>query len=140
MERDQKAGLLRRVPLFGDCGKRDLGRIGRLVDEVTMPAGRVLMEQGRSGDEFFVIVEGRVRVERDGRPLATLGPGDFLGEISLIDHRPRNATATCETECRLLVLGHREFHTLLADEPRIAVAVMRSLAQRLRSLEPAPAG
>lgn len=136
MESDRKLELLRGVPLFGDCPKRDLSRIARLVDEMTLPAGRMLMQQGRSGNEFFVIVEGTVRVERSGRRIDTLGPGDFLGEIALIDHRPRTASAFCETDCRLLVLAHREFHTLLADEPRIALAVMRSLAERLRALVP----
>jgi CRP-like cAMP-binding protein len=83
-----------------------------------------------------VIVEGTVRVERDGKVIDNLGPGDFLGEIALVDHRPRTATATCETPCRVVVIGHREFHTLLMDEPGIAEAVMRSLAERLRKLDP----
>jgi CRP/FNR family cyclic AMP-dependent transcriptional regulator len=133
---DKKAELLRRVPLFADCSRVDLTKIERLVDEMEMPAGHVLMQQGRAGDEFFVIVEGKVRVDRDGMRIDTLGPGDFLGEISLVDHRPRTATAVCETPCRVLVLGHREFHTLMADEPRISQAVMRSLAERLRKFEP----
>jgi len=136
MENQTKQALLRGVPLFADCAKVDLTKIERLVDEMELPAGHVLMEQGRAGSEFFVIVEGKVRVDRDGMRIDTLGPGDFLGEISLVDHRPRTATAVCETACRVLVLGHREFHTLMADEPSIAQAVMRSLADRLRKLEP----
>jgi len=136
MEKDHKLELLRAVPLFSACGKGSLARIARLVDEVDLPAGHVLTQQGRVGDEFFIIVAGTVRVDRDGRRIDTLGPGDFLGEISLIDHRPRTATATCETPCRVLVLAHREFHTLLADSPGIASAVLTSLAERLRGLEP----
>jgi CRP-like cAMP-binding protein len=131
-----KTDLLRRVPLFADCPKRDLKKIERLVEDMELPAGHVLTQQGRAGDEFFVIVDGKVRVDRDGMRIDTLGPGDYLGEISLVDHRPRTATAVCETPCRVLVLGHREFHTLLADEPGIAQSVMRSLAERLRKFEP----
>jgi CRP/FNR family transcriptional regulator, cyclic AMP receptor protein len=136
MEKDQKLRLLRGVPLFANCSKASLGQIARLADEVELPAGRVLTQQGRIGNEFFVIVEGKVRVERDGRRIQTEGPGDFLGEIALIDHRPRTATATCETPCRLLVLAHREFHALLAVSPAISNAVLKALAQRLRGLEP----
>lgn len=136
MERDQKLQLLKGVPLFANCSKTSLGQIARLVDEVQLPAGRVLMQQGRVGNEFFVIVEGKVRIERDGRRIDTEGPGDFLGEIALVDHRPRTATAICETPCRFLVLAHREFHTLLADSPPIANAVLKALAERLRNLEP----
>jgi CRP/FNR family cyclic AMP-dependent transcriptional regulator len=136
VEKDQKLRFLKDVPLFANCSKQSLGQIARLVDEVQLPAGHVLMQQGRIGDEFFVIVDGKVRVERDGRRIDVLGPGDFLGEIALVDHRPRTATAVCETPCHLLVLGHREFHTLLADSPAIASAVLKSLAERLRGLEP----
>lgn len=136
MEKDRKLEGLSRVPLFSACSKTNIARIARLVDEIDLPAGRALTQQGRVGDEFFIIVDGTVRVERDGRRIDTLGPGDFLGEISLIDHRPRTATATCETPCRVLVLAHREFHTLLADAPGIATAVLKSLAERLRALEP----
>lgn len=136
MEKDQKLDFLRGVPLFAGCTKGNLSRISRLVDEVDLPAGRELIRQDRIGNEFFVIVKGTVEVFRDGRLIDTLGPGDFLGEIALIDHRPRTATAVCKTDCTLLVLAHREFHTLLEDSPGIATAVMRSLAERLRALEP----
>jgi CRP/FNR family cyclic AMP-dependent transcriptional regulator len=136
MEKDQKLQLLRAVPLFANCSKSSLGQIARLVDEVSLPAGRVLMREGRLGDEFFVIVEGKVRIERGGRRVEVEGPGDFLGEIALVDHRPRTATAICDTPCRLLVLGHREFHTLMAQSPAISSAVLKALAERLRNLEP----
>ena len=136
MERDQKLQLLRAVPLFSNCSKASLAQIARLTDEVSLPAGRVLMQQGRLGNEFFVIIAGKVRIERDGRLIDTEGPGDFLGEIALIDHRPRTATAICQTPCRLLVLAHREFHTLLAGSPAISNAVLKALAERLRNLEP----
>jgi CRP-like cAMP-binding protein len=133
---DGKVELLRNVPLFSELNKRDLGELSALVDEVRVPAGRVLCEQGRGGEEFFVIVEGSVRVERDGRELAVLGPGQFLGEISLIDEGPRTATATTTTEGRVLVVGHREFHSLMDRYPSIETCVLRSLAKRIRQLDP----
>lgn len=136
MEKDQKLQLLRAVPLFANCSKASLVQIARLADEVDLPAGRVLTQQGRVGNEFFVIVEGKVRIERDGRRIDTEGPGDFLGEIALVDHRPRTATAICETPCRLLVVAHREFHALLAESPAISNAILKALAERLRNLEP----
>jgi len=138
MESDHKLQLLRAVPLFAGCSKGDLSRIEQLVEEMDLPAGHVLTEQGRVGNEFFVIVDGTVRIERDGQRIDTMGPGGFLGEIALVDHRPRTATATCETACHVLVLGHREFHTLMLDQPSIAAAVLRSLGERLRNLQPEP--
>jgi CRP/FNR family cyclic AMP-dependent transcriptional regulator len=133
---DRKLELLRDVPLFSDLSSRDLNELGALVDEVEVPAGKVLCQEGDRGEEFFVIVDGSVRVERGGREVATLGPGQFLGEISLIDEGPRAATATATTGGRLLVIGHREFHSLLDRYPSIETCVLRSLAKRVRQLDP----
>jgi CRP-like cAMP-binding protein len=133
---DQKIELLRRVPLFARFGKHDLEQVSRLVDEVDVPAGRELLHQGEFGHEFFVISEGSVRVERDGKALRTLGPGDFLGEIALLDGGVRSATATADGPCRLLVLGHREFHSLLEQFPSVRTAVLEGLAARVRQLQP----
>src|SRR5438128_5417719 len=94
------------------------------------------MRQGQSGQECFLIVKGRVRIERDGRLINTLGPGDFLGEISLVDGKPRMATATAEEPSQLLVLAHREFHELLDRNPGVQKQVMMALAERVRRLEP----
>ena len=109
MKDDKKLKLIGSVPIFSRLRGRDLERVGQLVEEVDVPAGRVLMRQGESGLEFFLIVDGKVRVERDGRLLKMRGDGEFVGEIALIDEGPRSATVTCETACRLLVLAHREF-------------------------------
>jgi CRP/FNR family cyclic AMP-dependent transcriptional regulator len=133
---DQKLELLRKVPLFSELNSRDLAELGALVDEVDVPAGKVLCQQGRPGEEFFVIVDGNVQVERDGRELAVLGPGQFLGEVALIDEGPRTATATTTTNGRLLVIGHREFHGLMDQYPSIETCVLRSLARRVRQLDP----
>jgi CRP/FNR family cyclic AMP-dependent transcriptional regulator len=133
---DRKLELLRQVPLFSDLNSRDLAELGALVDEVDVPAGKVLCHEGRQGEEFFVIVDGVVRVEREGRQLAQLGPGQFLGEVALIDEGPRTATATTTTNGRLLVIGHREFHSLMDRYPSIETCVLRSLAKRVRQLDP----
>ena len=132
---DAKLELLRRVPLFAGLGRKELEEVGALVDEVDLPAGQVLTTEGRYGSEFFVIVSGTARVERDGVHVRTLHDGDFLGEIALIDGRPRSATVTLESPARLLVLGHREFDSLLDRFPNIQRAVLQALAQRVRRTE-----
>jgi CRP/FNR family cyclic AMP-dependent transcriptional regulator len=134
---ERKIDLLRRVPLFARLRDSDLGEVERLTDEVDVPADTALTREGRIGHEFFVILSGRVRVERDGKIINSLGPGDFLGEISLIDGRPRSATVTTEEPTRLLVLAHREFRSLLDNYPGIREPVMQALAERLREADPA---
>ena len=114
----------------------ELEAVGRLCEEVEVPAGRELMHEEGFGSEFFLILEGRIRIHRAGATLRTMGPGDFLGEIALIDHGRRSASGTCETDCRLLVLGHREFHSLLDEQPDIRVHVLEALARRVRQLTP----
>ncbi len=134
--RDKKLELLAGVPLFAKLNRRGLERLGQLADQIDLPAGKVLTRQGERGEEFFVIVDGRVRVERDGKLLAVLGSAEFIGEIALIDEGPRTATATCETDCRLILLGHREFHSLLREQPEIELTILRTLAERVRRLDP----
>jgi CRP/FNR family transcriptional regulator, cyclic AMP receptor protein len=133
---DQKLELLRRTPLLAGLSRHDIEEVGRLADEVDVPAGKVLMKQGDPGQEFYVIVDGAVRIERDGRLLNTLGPGDFFGDMALVVERPRTATATVDRDSQLLVLGHREFHSLMDRFPSIRMSVLESIALRLRDLEP----
>ena len=133
---DQKLELLKAVPLFSDLDRRNLAEIERLADEIDVSAGTKLMEEGHSGHEFFVIIDGRVAIDRAGRWVAALGPGDYFGEIALVDGGPRTATATAETDSRLLVLAHREFNTLMADIPAVRECVLRSLARRVRAIDP----
>jgi CRP/FNR family cyclic AMP-dependent transcriptional regulator len=133
--RDAKIELLQGVPLFSACSKRDLTRIASLVDEIDWPEGRVLMRQGDSGNQCFIIAEGEVKATVRGRRGVTLGPGAVLGEMALIDHGPRSATVTAETDLHLLVLGSREFFSLLDDVPGVGQRIMRSLAERVRAAE-----
>lgn len=133
---DQKLTLLSKVPLFADLGERDLTEVGRLADEVTVPAGKVLAEEGTGGHEFFVIVEGTVAITKGSKHLADLGPGEFFGELAMIGHVPRMATATASTPATLLVVAHREFTTLLSEQPGIRDKVMVAVARRLSELAP----
>jgi CRP/FNR family cyclic AMP-dependent transcriptional regulator len=132
---DEKLRLLKQTPLLASLNQHDLEEVGRLADEVDAKAGKVLMRKGELGSEFFMIADGTVKVERDGRVIATLGPGDFFGDIALVVERPRTATATVETDSRLLVVGHREFHSLMDRFPSIRISVLESIAIRLAELE-----
>ena len=133
---DEKLELLKRTPLLAGLGRKDLEEVGRLADEVDLKADHVLMREGDVGREFFVIVEGQVRIDKGGRSIRTMGPGEFVGDIALVTERPRTATATTVTPCRLLVLGHREFHQLMDQYSSIRLSVLESMAIRLRDLEP----
>ena len=132
---DVKLDLLRTVPLFADLGRKDLEEVGRLADTVDLPAGKVLMREGQSGAEMFVIASGSVVVERDGKEIARLAQGDVVGEGALLSEGPRTATVTTAEPSTMFVLGHREFHTLLADSAEVRRCVFDELARRLRTAE-----
>lgn len=133
---DEKLDLLKRVPLLGGLGKRELEEVGRLAEEVDLPAGRVLMREGDTGREFYVLVTGGVSIERGGAPLKSMGPGDFFGEIALLAEGPRTATATTTAPSKVLVLAHREFHSLMDRFPAVRTCVLEALAKRLRQHAP----
>jgi CRP-like cAMP-binding protein len=133
---DQKQAMLAKVPLFAGFSKQDLNELATQCDEVDVRAGYVLAEEGRSGQQFFVIVEGQVEIGRAGQHLRTLGPGGFFGEIALLGNRPCTATATAATPCRLVVLSHPQFHVLLHDHAAIMEAVLEAVADRLATLQP----
>jgi CRP/FNR family cyclic AMP-dependent transcriptional regulator len=133
---DPKLELIAAVPLFAGFNRREIEAVGRLMDEIDVKAGRVLMREGASGREFFIVVSGGVRVERNGRKVNELGTGDFLGEIALIDGGPRTATAIATEPCRLLVLGVGSFRTLVSKYPTVQGKIMKALAERLREAQP----
>lgn len=136
MARDQKLDLLRRIPLFSALSRRGVERLSMLAEEVDAAPGKVLMRQGEDGGDLMVIVRGRVAIDRDGSRLNTMGPGDFFGEISLVVGGPRTATATAEEPTTLLVVNHRDFHSMVEEFPDIAVQLLNTLAHRVRNLEP----
>lgn len=134
---DPKLELLRSVPALRTHSDRELARVAPLVDEVRFRAGDVLMQEGRPGDEVFVIVAGTASVTLRGERVAALGPGDFAGEMALLDHSPRSATVTAATDVTALVLGPQDFGALL-DRPAVGRRIAMELAARLRRAEQAP--
>jgi putative iron-dependent peroxidase len=128
----RKLALLSGVPLFRNLDAPHLYRLAEFTTDAHAADGEVLMRQGERGDEFFVVLSGNVVIEREGQRLARLGPGDFLGEIALIDGRARTATATADGEAELLVLDHRHFDALLDEFPGIGRQVARTLVDRIR--------
>jgi CRP/FNR family transcriptional regulator, cyclic AMP receptor protein len=128
---DAKVQALKSVPLFEDLSRKELIQLERICEDLEVEPGRLLCKEGQTGQEFFVIVDGKVQVTRKGRRLSTLGRGDFLGEIALVTELPRTATVTAETPVRLFVLTRREFHALLDQNPKVERKVLRALARRL---------
>jgi CRP-like cAMP-binding protein len=131
---DAKIEALRRAPLFADLSSKELTEVARLADDAEVPAGTVLCREGETGQEFFVVVDGEAEFTRGGRVLAIDGQVDFFGEISMVEHVPRLATVTAKTDMRFFVLAHREFHTLMDDNPQIERKVLRALARRLMAV------
>jgi CRP/FNR family transcriptional regulator, cyclic AMP receptor protein len=123
------------VSLFNGCSKKELDKIARAGDEITMTPGTVIVDQGQTGREAFVVLKGEVVVKRGGRKMANLGPGSVVGELSLLDHGPRTATVICETECELLVIDQRHFRGVLEEVPTLSVKLLSSLAGRIRDLD-----
>jgi CRP-like cAMP-binding protein len=114
---------------------KDLEKIAKAGDEVAMPAGTTIVDQGQTGREAFVVLEGSVIVKRNGKKVATLGAGTVVGELSLLDHGPRTATVICETDCKLLLLSQRHFMAVVDEVPALSHKLMASLAGRIRDLD-----
>jgi len=131
LRKDAKIELLKNVPLFERCSKRELREIATLADELHLPAGRNLAKEGATGKEFVVLVEGEADVRRRGRRINTLHSGDFLGEIALITGAPRTATVTTTSGSRILVITSSSFRRLLREMPSIQQKVLEALAARI---------
>lgn len=129
---DAKADLLQKVPLFAECSKGELRKLAAIADEIDLREGTVLTREGRSAHEFFVIIEGSVRVTKGARKLADLGPGDWLGEIALLTKAPRTATATATSPVDALVIVDRDFRRVVAEIPSIAMKMLSCVAERLQ--------
>jgi CRP/FNR family transcriptional regulator, cyclic AMP receptor protein len=129
--KNAKIEHIRGVPLFSRCSKKELAEVAKLADEIDFGPGKELTREGASAREFFVLIEGEAEVKRKGRKVATMGPGDFFGEIALIAHSPRTATVTTTTSVELLVITAQSFRTLLDHQPPIAAKVLAALAERL---------
>jgi CRP-like cAMP-binding protein len=129
--KDDKLDHLAQVRLFSACNRKELGLIGKASDEINVPAGKVLCEQGKPGFEFYLILDGEATVKRNGKKIASLGPGGYFGELALLTRLPRNSTVEATTPMELLVLGQREFSGLLDEVPGMAHKLLSSMAERL---------
>jgi CRP/FNR family transcriptional regulator, cyclic AMP receptor protein len=134
LTRDRKTDLLSTARLFDGVDAEGMDRIAAVAIEVEFPAGQVINRQGDIGTGFFVIVSGGVRVVRDGAEVAALGPGDFFGELSVLDGRPRIAQVVAAEPTTCLAIATWDFEAVLLAEPRVALAILRGLAGRLREL------
>ena len=126
---------LARVPLFSDCSMSELEQLARRTTDITIEAGQAVLLEGRAGFEFFVIVAGKASVTRRGKRIAELRPGDFFGELALLDNAPRDATVTALTPMEVIVLTRAEFNAALAEAPRMTRKLMTGMAHRLRQLD-----
>lgn len=135
MRQDAKVERLAAIPLFADAGRKQLGNIAELCTEVDVQAGDVLCREGGPGHEFFVLEDGTAAATVRGEQVATFGPGDFFGELALLDGSgPRTATVTVQTPAKVLVLTAAEFHRLLESEPMVAVRLLPAIGRRLRAV------
>jgi CRP/FNR family transcriptional regulator, cyclic AMP receptor protein len=126
---------LAEVPLFEGLSKQQLRRISSLMTRIERPAGQVLTREGEHGSEFFIVLEGEVEVRQADRVIATRQPGDYVGEIALLDKRPRTASVVATTPVSVEVLSRREFVSLLAEAPELSEQIMATMARRLAELE-----
>ncbi len=126
---------LQQIWLFSTCTKSQLRLLHRHLEEVPIAAGRVLCEEGEVGREFFVIAQGQAIVRRKGRKVATLGPGNYFGELALLDRQPRSATVVADSDVLVLVLDQRAFNGLLETIPGFAHRLLVAMAARLRAAD-----
>jgi CRP-like cAMP-binding protein len=135
MARNSTVDRLQDVALFSSCAERELTQIARASDEVSVDDGKEIVTEGTAGHEFYMIIDGTASVTRGGVLVAELGPGQYFGEMSLLDGAPRNATVTATTPTTLLVLGQREFAAVLDSSPGVARKLLQHLAARLRDAD-----
>ena len=131
LRKDAKVDLLRGIPLFANCSKRDLSSVSAIADEIDLSEGKELTRQGKPGREFFVLVDGTADVVKNNRKISTLKAGDFFGEIALVSDAPRTATVRASSPVRALVITERNFKRLLDEQPEIERKVLTALAERV---------
>lgn len=135
ISQDDKIDRLEDVALLAGCSRRQLRAIARISEVIEVPAATVLARAGAPGDEFFLILDGSARVEVSPRKRSRLEPGQYFGEMSLLDGGPRSASVTAETPLRLLVIKRRDFTTLLREAPELTQNLLATLSQRVRQAE-----
>jgi len=123
---------LRKVTFFSACSRKDLRKVAKSSEDRRVAAGTTIVKEGENGSEFFVILDGTVSVSRQGRKLATLGPGSGFGELALLVDAPRNATVVADTDVGLVVVRQRQFARLLDEVPGFSRKMLAGTAHRLR--------
>ncbi len=126
------AQFLSRVPIFSSCTADEIAAIETVAQESTFHAGQIIVTQGTPGQAFYLVLSGRVEILRDGVSLGAFGPGDFFGEMSLLDQAPRSATIRAIDQVECLMLSSWDFKALLERHPSIAIKLLEVLSRRLR--------
>jgi CRP/FNR family cyclic AMP-dependent transcriptional regulator len=134
LTQDRRVELLAGCPLFKGIDDDGLVALAERATQVDFPAGHVIARQGEIGTGFFVVIEGQVRVVRDGKPVATLGAGEFFGELSVLDRMPRNAMVAADVPTTCLALASWDFEAVLLEQPALTLAILRGVARRLREV------
>jgi len=134
----EKANLLDQVDLFAGLGGISLEAIAGHAIEVEFAPGHPIVRQGEVGAGFFLVVSGAARVIRDGDEIARLGPGEFFGELALLDRQPRIATVAADGPTTCLAIASWEFEQLLDEQPRLALGILRAVVRRLRAMSEPP--
>jgi CRP/FNR family cyclic AMP-dependent transcriptional regulator len=129
---DRRAELLGGCPLFHGIDQAGLAGLAEVATAVDFPAGHVIARQGEIGTGFFVVIDGQVRVVRDGEVVARLGAGEFFGELSVLDRMPRNASVVAEVPTSCLALASWDFEKILLEQPALTLTILRGVATRLR--------
>ena len=133
--REDVLGHLTRTPLFSACSKKDLALVSKHSEHLKIAAGTEMTTEGKVGYEFYVIIDGKATVTRQGKQVAVLGAGDSFGELSLLDRSPRNATVKAESDMDIVLLGQREFNALLDLIPTLAHKLLVGLARRIHEVD-----
>jgi CRP/FNR family cyclic AMP-dependent transcriptional regulator len=135
MARNTKTDQLRGVQMFSACTDKELAQIARACDEVAVEPEAIVVEEGTPGEGFYLIATGEAEITRGGRHVTNLGPGQYFGELSLLDEAPRNATVTAQTSMTLLQLKRREFAAVLDSWPGVAHKLLQQMARRLHEAD-----
>jgi CRP-like cAMP-binding protein len=130
---DPKVDRLANVPLFAKLGKRELQVLASQVDEVSLRPGQTLITEGEPTGAFYILTSGTARVTRRGKPMARLGPGEFFGEIGMLDNGPATATVVCEGPGDAMILSHAQFRDAIKGNEQLALQVIAAMAARLRA-------
>ncbi len=130
---DPKVDRLRRVPLFAGISKRDLEFVASRVDELSLKPGQTLIREGQPTEAFYILESGHVQVTRAGKPATRLGPGEFFGEIGMLDGGPATATVVTDGPVEAMVLSHTQFRDAIKGNDGLALEVIAAMAKRLRA-------